>query len=199
MKLKENTMNSSLPKLIVIEGVDAVGKTTIARMLEEAFGYTYLYTPQAPFNIIRNLVEEMEDIDTRFFYYLSSVISVQPRLKTLLSSGKKVVIDRYVHSTMAMHMALGAKVQSVNMRELPIVWPDVGILLTTRTDVRIKRMESRAKQPTHDKKIERFIKEAEEAETIYRSFNDLSQIDTTDITIDQVFAATVQLLRSTKC
>lgn len=192
-------MDSLLPKLVVIEGVDAVGKTTIARMLEDALGYTYLYTPQAPFTVIRSLVEEMEDINTRFFYYLASVIGVQPQLKSMLASGKKVVIDRYVYSTMAMHTVLGAKVQSVNVRELPIIWPNVGILLTTQTDVRIKRMESRAKQPTHDKKIERFIKEADEAETIYRSFNDLSEIDTTNLTIDQVFAKSVQLLRSAKC
>lgn len=189
-------MYSSLPKLVVIEGVDAVGKTTIARMLEDAFGYTYLYTPQAPFSVVRTLVEEMEDINTRFFYYLSSVIGVQPQLKSMLASGKKVVIDRYVHSTIAMHTALGAQVRSVTMRELPIVWPDIGILLTAETDVRIKRMESRAKQPAHDKRIERFVKEAEEAEAIYRSFEDLSPIDTTHLSIDQVFAVVSQLLRS---
>ena len=189
-------MYSSLPKLVVIEGVDAVGKTTIARMLEDAFGYNYLYTPQAPFNVVRTLVEEMEDINTRFFYYLSSVIGVQPQLKSMLSSGKKVVVDRYVHSTIAMHTVLGAKVGSVAMRELPVVWPDVGILLTAETNVRIKRMESRAKKPTHDKRIERFVNEAEEAEVIYRSFNDLSPIDTTNLSIDQVFVVVSQLLRS---
>lgn len=192
-------MNSTLPKLVVIEGVDAVGKTTIARMLEDAFGYMYLYTPQAPFSVIRNLMEEMEDINTRFFYYLASVIGVQPQLKSMLSAGKKVVIDRYVHSTIAMHTVLGAKVQAVVMRELPIEWPDAGILLTAQANVRINRMASRAKQPTHDKKIDRFIKEADEAETIYRSFNDLSQIDTTELSIEQVFAVSVQLLRSKQC
>ena len=190
-------MDSLLPKLVVLEGVDAVGKTTIARMLEDSFGYTYLYTPQAPFNVVRSLVEEMEDINTRFFYYLASVIGVQPQLKSMLSSGKKVVIDRYVYSTMAMHTVLGAKVQSVGMRELPIVWPNAGILLTAQTDVRIKRMEERARQPTHNKRIERFVREAEEAEAIYRSFSDLSAIDTTNLTIEQVFAVVVQLLRST--
>ncbi len=192
-------MNSTLPKLVVIEGVDAVGKTTIARMLEDTFGYTYLYTPQAPFSVIRSLVEEMEDINTRFFYYLASVIGVQPQLKSMLSSGKKVVIDRYIYSTIAMHTVLGARVQAVVMRELPIVWPNAGILLTAQANVRINRMESRAKQPTHDKKIERFIKEADEAEAIYRSFNELSPIDTTDLSIEQVFAVSVQLLRSARC
>ena len=192
-------MNSTLPKLVVIEGVDAVGKTTIARMLENAFGYTYLYTPQAPLSVIRSLVEEMEDINTRFFYYLTSVIGVQQQLKSMLSSGKKVVIDRYVYSTMAMHTVLGAGVQAVVMRELPIVWPDAGILLTAQNDIRIRRIEARAKHPTHDKRIERFIKEAEEAETIYRSFKELSPIDTTDLTIDQVFAVSAELLRSAEC
>lgn len=192
-------MDSSLPKLVVIEGVDAVGKTTLARMFEETLGYVYLYTPQAPFSIVRSLVEEMEDINTRFFYYLASVIGVQPQLKLMLASGKKVVIDRYVYSTMAMHTVLGAKIQAVDIRELPIVWPDAGILLTTQTGVRIKRMKLRAKQPTCDKKIERFIKEADEAERIYRSFKELLPIDTTDLTVEQVFTQSVQLLRSAKC
>jgi len=192
-------MDSLLPKLVVLEGVDAVGKTTIARMLENAFGYAYLYTPQAPFNVVRSLVEEMGDINARFFYYLASVIGVQPQLKSMLSSGRRVVIDRYVYSTMAMHTVLGASVQSVVMRELPIVWPNAGILLTAQTDIRIKRMEERAKQPTHDRKIERFVKEAEEAEVIYRSFDDLSVVETTSLTIDQVFAVVTQILRSKRC
>src|SRR3989344_3476261 len=106
------------------------GKQRLRGCLKVLLGNTYLYTPQAPLSVIRSLVEEMEDINTRFFYYLASVIGVQPQLKSMLSSGKKVVIDRYVYSTMAMHTVLGARVQAVVMRELPIVWPDAGILLT---------------------------------------------------------------------
>lgn len=188
-------MDSSLPNLVVIEGVDAVGKTTLAQALEKTLGYTYLYTPQAPFDAIRKQVEDMEDTNARFFYYLASVIAVQPQLKCMLSSGQKVAIDRYIYSTMAMHTVLGAKVESVVMRELPIIWPDVGILLTARTDVRIRRMATREKQPTYDKRIERLINEAEQSEMIYRSFNDLSPIDTTTLSINQVLAAAVQLLR----
>lgn len=114
-------MDTNLPKLVVVEGVDSVGKTTLARRLEAELGYSYLYTPQAPLSTIRGMVEEMGDINTRFFYYLSAVVAVQPQLKEMLASGKRVVIDRYIYSTMAMHSVLGASVESVSMRDLPIL------------------------------------------------------------------------------
>lgn len=189
-------MSTNLPKLVVIEGVDSVGKTTIARMLEDELGYSYLYTPQPPLSTIRGMVEEMNEINTRFFCYLTSVIAVQPRLKDLLASGKKVVVDRYIYSTMAMHSVLGASVHAVSMRNLPILWPDAGFLLTAASDVRIARMDARAKQPTHDRRIERFVKEAEDALDIYRSFGELTPLDTTFLTVEGVFNEFKRILRS---
>jgi len=189
-------MSTILPKLVVIEGVDSVGKTTIARMLEDELGYSYLYTPQPPLSTIRGMVEEMNDINTRFFYYLTSVIAVQPRLIDILASGKKVVVDRYIYSTMAMHSVLGASVHAVAMRDLPILWPDAGFLLTAASDVRITRMNARAKQPTHDRRIERFVAEAEDALEIYRSFGELMPLDTTFLTIEEVFTELKRILRS---
>ncbi|KKU81078.1 MAG: hypothetical protein UY07_C0026G0007 [Parcubacteria group bacterium GW2011_GWA1_47_8] len=141
----------------------------------------------------------MGDINTRFFYYLSAVVAVQPQLKEMLVSGKRVVIDRYVYSTMAMHSALGASVKSVSMRDLPILWPDIGFLLTTEINVRLERMNVRAKQPTHDKRIERFVKEAEDAVETYRSFSELIPVDTTFLTIDGVFHEVKHLLRRQLC
>lgn len=188
-------MNINLPKLVVVEGVDSVGKTTLARRLETELRYSYLYTPQVPLNTIREMVEEMGDINTRFFYYLSAVVAVQPQLKEMLASGKRVVVDRYIYSTIAMHSVLGASVKSVSMRDLPILWPDVGFLLTTEASVRAERMSTRAKQPTHDKKIERFVKEAEDAIEIYRSFSELVPVDTTFLNIDGVFHEVKRLLR----
>ncbi len=192
-------MNTNLPKLIVVEGVDSVGKTTLARRLEAELGYSYLYTPQVPLNTIREMVEEMGDINTRFFYYLSAVVAVQPQLKEMIASGKRVVVDRYIYSTIAMHSVLGASVKSVSMRDLPILWPDAGFLLTTEASVRAERMRARAKQPTHDKKIERFVKEAEDAIEIYRSFSELVPVDTTFLNIDGVFHEVKRLLRRQLC
>lgn len=192
-------MHSNLPRLVVLEGVDAVGKTTIARMLESELGYTYFYTPQDPFAVVRKLVEEMQDINTRFFYYLTSVIGVQPQLRAMLAAGKRVAIDRYIYSTFAMHRVLGAQVKTVSMRSLPIAWPDVGVLLTARPEIRIARMDARAKQPTHDLRIERFVKEAEEAVLVYRTYRDLTPIDTSDLSTEEVFREVFNLLRRARC
>ena len=97
---------------------------------------------------------------------------------------------------MAMHSVLGASVHAVLMRDLPILWPDTGLLLTAESDVRIARMDARAKQPTHDRRIERFVKEAEDALDIYHSFAELIPVDTTFLTIEGVFCELKRMLRS---
>ncbi len=44
---------------VAVEGVDLVGKTTLAERLAKDFGLHYLYTPQPPFTKIRHEVEEL--------------------------------------------------------------------------------------------------------------------------------------------
>lgn len=46
-------------KLIVVEGIDGTGKTTLARSLQESLGFRYLYLPQPPFSLVCKEVEIM--------------------------------------------------------------------------------------------------------------------------------------------
>lgn len=187
-------MNIVQPRMIVIEGLDGVGKTTIARLLEKELGFVYLYTPQPPFDNIRIAVEEMQDVNTRFFFYLSSVIAVQPFLREMISAGKRVVVDRYIYSTLAMHTVLGANVQVINLQILPILWPDLGILLTADLDARLGRLKYRASQPAYDQQTERLLKEVKQAEAVYRSFEDLFPLDTSNLSAEQVFKQVQRLI-----
>ena len=186
--LLEEYNEVSLPKMVVIEGIDGVGKTTLAHLLEERLGYIYLYTPQSPFADIREEIEKAKDINTRFFYYLASVVAIQPYLTAMISQGKRVVVDRYIYSTIAMHQVLGANVSAVTMEQLPIRWPDYGIHLTAIVSERIKRLSLRKKQ-IHDEHIERFTRKGESAVKIYQSFADLITYDTTTLSIEEVYTS----------
>lgn len=76
-----------LPKIIIIEGIDRVGKTTLAKMIAEEYGYKI-------FNSVNNNEEYRKtsickSIETEKIY---SAISV---LKSIENSNYKIIFDRF--------------------------------------------------------------------------------------------------------
>lgn len=69
-------------KLIVLEGIDGVGKTTIARLLKEALTrrgipamvYEEHEKRDAGFNVLKPFVRKNAPIEASFFFYLASAI-----------------------------------------------------------------------------------------------------------------------------
>lgn len=180
---------------VVIEGVDGVGKTTLARKLEEECGYYYLYTMPIPFKKIRSELESLQYPDARFFFYLTCVIAFQRELCALLNEGYKVVVDRYVYSTIVMHNAMGVNVECVNIKELPIMTPDISILLTCDSYERNKRILSRGLEK------QEYIRTKgpmlDRAQLNFVSLKDVFQIiDTTNKTKDDIFRLTIAILRN---
>lgn len=70
-------MKSKFPSLVAIEGVDGVGKTTLAKRFEQEFGYKYMYPVPAPLKSIRKRIEKLSNIEVRFWYYLASNVTLQ--------------------------------------------------------------------------------------------------------------------------
>lgn len=175
------------PLLVVVEGVDNVGKTTLARRIAEELEFFYLYTPQPPLDCIRREVEALRDFKTRFFYYLTSVVAVQDAIEEQLLSGKSVVIDRYIYSTVIMHQQLGVNINCVNVRQLPIRWPDVGFLLTAQTDVRELRRKQRGGSVRHDSYLEQLSDFLDKAQDSFRTYTELSAVDTSSFSKEEVF------------
>ena len=190
--IKGVSMNNQ--QLLTIEGVDCVGKTTLAKRIASELGYTYYTTPQLPLSNIRKSIEELRDIETRFFYYLTSVIAVQPELKATLAGGNQIVIDRYVYSTFAMHRVLGATAKCVQLELLPILRPSLGILLIASEEARCMRKFSRYKTMVFDQYIEQETKLLSIAQDEYRLFKELIPIDTTTKTANDVFEEVKLLL-----
>lgn len=175
----------AFPRLVVIEGVDGVGKTTLARRFENDFGYTYVYPVPNPYDLIRKQVEGLGDIEARFWYYLAANMTLQRELRRIIALGVRVILDRYIYSTIASHRAMGASVDCIELSKVPYMIPDIAILLTCESEIRNMRIVSRGPETQAYVNREGFI--LNKTERFLRGYLP-NVIDTTNLTEEQVFA-----------
>lgn len=132
--------------MIVLESLDGIGKSTIGPALAERMGGVYIATPIGEYQEHRKMANANNV--SRFFYFLSAVVSASDVIRKLLAEGKTVIVDRYIDSTFACHEALGVDTYNlVNEEALDIVQPDYIFYLTIPNDERHKRLTQR---PTTD-------------------------------------------------
>ena len=185
---------SNSSNLAVIEGVDGVGKTTLAKLLAKRNRYKYFYTPLAPLSKIRREVEGLNDFNSRFYYYLAATIAAQVPLREFLNGGSKVIVDRYIYSTFATHQALGVNTQIVEFKKLPIIWPDRVILLSASSEIREKRRITRDEQTDYDRQIEQSPGILNKAQNIFKQLDGLIEIETSQLGIEEVYQRAISLL-----
>lgn len=134
-------------KLIVFEGIDGVGKTTIALELKKILKrkgipvifYEDYELKHPEFNTLKPFIKTIPIAGSHLFYLASAVYKSQV-IKKLL---KKywVICDRYFYSTNAYHKARGStlKIQSINN----LLKPDHAFLLTLDEKTRQKRVRQK--------------------------------------------------------
>jgi dTMP kinase len=183
-----------LPRLVVVEGVDGVGKSTLARRIAQKFGYEYRYPVPKPFSEIRQQIEGLGDVDARFFYYLAGNVALQSKLRAELVAGTRVVFDRYVFSTFASHAAMGASLGGLTVAHVPFMQPDLAILLTCDSAVRNARIIARARESEGQQYVTEFGHILDETERRLLGFQIFHRIDTTTMTEEEVFTAAERLL-----
>ncbi len=127
---------------IVFEGVDAVGKTTVARLLANRLGGgTYYATPPSSFLAERERVDLSASPDDHYRFYLHGIHQASREIWALLASGKTVVGDRYWASTYVYHEVMGAAVAERDFDH--IVLPDLTVLLSVTSEEQALRFEQR--------------------------------------------------------
>ena len=140
------------PCFISIEGVDGVGKTTVAKMLEAAGSFTYYYSPAGPFRELRKEVDIRSAPLERYCFYMEATRFDSGQIQQLLDRGNSVVCDRYVLSTWAYHLAMDSRIAQIH-DETNILQPDLSFLITAATSVRDQRIYDR-KRVVSDRSIE---------------------------------------------
>ncbi|KFO33911.1 UMP-CMP kinase 2, mitochondrial [Fukomys damarensis] len=154
--------------VIVIEGLDATGKTTVTRSISEELGAVLLRSPPSRIGQWRKIFDEEPSIIRRAFYSLGNYIVASEIAER--SAISPVIVDRYWHSTAT--YAIATEV-SGGLQHLPpahdpvyqwpqdLLRPDLVVLLTVSPEERMQRLQGRGLEMTRE--------EAElEANSIFR-------------------------------
>ena len=128
---------------VVLEALDCVGKTTLAKNLAEHFNGELRNTPG---DTLRQLSPEiLESLGgnqiANCLFYASSVFAEGERARELADGGNLVFMDRYWLSTIAYARARGVSVD-LSLLEAIVPKPDLTVLLILDEDERQRRLKS---------------------------------------------------------
>ena len=159
LKLKKNKYPG---KLIVFEGTDGAGKTTLIsltlNLLEGKCGSENILSLKQPTDMSRKtkLFQKMmysknnEDIDYRAVQLLTMSDRIQHGFETIipaLKEGKLVICDRYIYTSLANMLARNYKKEKwfFNVAK-HIVLPDITFLAYVKPELAIKRILQRPEE-----------------------------------------------------
>lgn len=143
--------------VIVIEGLDATGKTTLTLSLREILGASLLRSPPQCLSPWRGLFDQEPPLLRRAFYALGNYITAGQIGQE--ATHTPVIVDRYWHSTAAYAIAtaVGGKVGNLPQRGSEVYrWPgdllqpSLVILLTLDPQERRRRLRDRGQDKTQE-------------------------------------------------
>lgn len=170
------------------EGIDGSGKSTIARLTAEHYGWEFFATPGPEYAPIR--AAATKNIFSAFHYYVSSNYNVSIKIST-----KNIVSDRYIYSTLAYNWPFDTPIPVDPFPLFPqLAKPDVTVLLTATKETRIARMLHRKAMGGELTSLDMQFENQEKALEIYYKFNDLIAIDTSALSIDEVLHKVIKII-----
>ena len=188
-------------KFIVIEGLDATGKSTLAHKLAECLDATLLACPprlKAPELLkgdLRSHFDCRPPVQRRAYYRAANLIASE-LAEVALQTGH-VVMDRYWTSTVAFaalddNSTIDREWQGRYPPELRE--PDGVILLTVDEENRLKRMRGRGEPVRNEERnLAEKVARREAVLQAYRMFDPI-EIDTSHLDPDAVLVAVLEVL-----
>ncbi|XP_072794356.1 UMP-CMP kinase 2, mitochondrial [Vicugna pacos] len=143
--------------VIVIEGLDATGKTTVTQSVSDSLKAVLLKSPPSCISQWRKIFDDEPNIIRRAFYSLGNYIVASEIAKE--STTSPVIVDRYWHSTATYAIAteVSGGLQHLPPAHHPIYqWPrdllkpDLVLLLTVSPEERMQRLEGRGMERTRE-------------------------------------------------
>ena len=199
-------------KFIVLDGPDGCGKTTQTLMVydwlkDQGVDVATFRDPGGTAvgekirEILLNPEHVVMNVRTELLLYMASRAQLwQEKIKPALSSGKCVVLDRWISSSCAYQGFAGefgvANVMKIAEASLERVWPDLTIVLDIDVETAAKRM---------DRRLDRMEQKGNEYhKKVREGFGRLSKFDDNIIVIDatkdieQVHQTVVETVRQIK-
>lgn len=166
--------------MIVIEGLDIVGKTTIAKTLAKKDGWLYYKTP--PEKYYEACVKMGADgypsfTEERFWLFIECLKYSSQEILKLLNAGFSVAVDRWLWTTLSYHFAfnpeLEIKWKKVASDEIfSLVVPQLSVLVHIIDEVIYAQRKIKRKILTaHDKMV---VNDKKKSDTILCNFKRLN-------------------------
>ena len=129
---------------IVLEGLDGVGKSTLARNLARTLGATLMSTPGDEFATLRgDFLHALRGDQLGKALFYAATVSFQGRnALDKVRHGDNVVMDRYWASTVAYARARGVTAD-LDAMVPDIAQPSITVLITLDEDQRVTRLTNR--------------------------------------------------------
>lgn len=190
------------PLLIAVEGLDGCGKSTLARMLADALGATFLRTPHDLDSATRDAMEAhcARSALARMLFYSATVAAAACGIRAELAAGHDVVVDRYWLSTVVYHCIMGSPCLLDEVADtLPAA--DATFFLHAPLEVRARRVQTRGHATDADRWSLR-SGFSRRIENLYREFSrhrivgHFLELDASERTPDTLVAAAITLLRT---
>ncbi|XP_066540488.1 UMP-CMP kinase 2, mitochondrial [Hoplias malabaricus] len=155
-ELEANEQDRVFP-VIVIEGLDATGKTTLTESLQKALGAALLKSPPQCLAPYRLRFDSEPPLIRRAFYALGNYITAAQILRE--ASQRTVIVDRFWHSTAAYAIATAVR---GSVEKLPTLgsevyqWPSdllrpsLVLLLAVTPQERLRRLQHRGLGQTEE-------------------------------------------------
>lgn len=134
-------------RFIVLEGISGSGKTELCKLLAQQISAQYYTTPPKMFCPSRKEVDAKACLQSRFLFYLASVVQASHEINEILKS-QSVVCDKYILSTICYHIAHGLDVKIP--QGIICIQPDYTFLIACDNGVRLRRLRS-SRGPVMDK------------------------------------------------
>jgi dTMP kinase len=139
---------------ICIEGIDGSGKTTQAHRLVETLarlGYNAVYTTEPSKGVYGEIIRKnilhgdnrVPPIVEATLFAVDRVNHVEKEIKPLIESGKIVICDRYIYSSMAYQGAAGLDVEWIKEINRHAVKPHLAVYIDATPEVVIQRIRRR--------------------------------------------------------
>jgi len=112
-------------KVIVFEGLDGVGKTTLAKAIGSRKGWIYYRTPPPAFFKECVGLDIRTQTEKRFYKFIECLLHSSREIKKIISQGINVAVDRWIWTTLSYHFAFDQKLQSHWKQNRPDLYPEV--------------------------------------------------------------------------
>jgi len=166
--------------MVAVEGLDIVGKSTIAQTLSEKYGWQYYRTPPpAYYEDCVKLGEDERPVysEKRFWLFMECLKYSSREISKLLDDGASVAVDRWLWTTLSYHFAFNAELEIgwrkvINKEISNLMRPQLSLLVHVADEKEYERRKTGRKMLTaHDKMV---VNDKERSNAILDNFKRLN-------------------------